>query len=145
LVLQDPILQLVTGVFGIALLLYLGITTIRLGSRLAVVPSGHAPGTSTQRAFFTGAGLSLANPMDIVFWLSIGNRISSDPEFGGLAFFSGFFTGCLLSSLGVALFGSLWSSRLTPKTVQAISWICGVTLIGFGLRLGLSIAGQLSI
>jgi threonine/homoserine/homoserine lactone efflux protein len=146
LVLQDAIWQLVVGVSGMILLFHLGITTIRTGRDLAVAPSERVPGRSSRRrAFWTGAGLSLANPLDIVFWLSMGSRVLSDPEMGGLPFLAGFFAGCLLSSLGVALFGSLWKSRLTPKTARVVSWICGLALVGFGLRLGFSSISLLNI
>ena len=68
LVLQDTIWQLVLGVSGMILLFHLGITTIRTGRNLAVLPSERVPGgSSTRRAFWTGAGLSLANPRTSFF------------------------------------------------------------------------------
>lgn len=141
---QDATWQLAAGVPGMTLLFYLGITTIRSGRNLAVPPGERLPGgTSARRAFWTGAGLSLANPLDILFWLSMGSRISSDPRLAGPAFLAGFFAGCILTALGLAIFASFWQARLPSKATLAVSWICGLALIGFGLRMGLSLARTL--
>jgi len=146
LLLGDIIWQLMAGVAGTILLFCLGITTIRSGHHQPVVQlPEHLPiKGSGRRAFITGAALSLANPLDIVFWLSISSRKLGDPALGGAAFWAGFCAGCLLTSFGVALIACLWRARYTPKAAQYVSWICGVALIGFGLRLGLSIWRQLA-
>jgi threonine/homoserine/homoserine lactone efflux protein len=92
-----------------------------------------------------GVVLSLANPLDIIFWLSIGGRVLSDPGLGSKAFLVGFFVGVFLASLAVAVVAGFWQARLTSRVVQVISWTCGLGLIGFGLRLGFSTGQQLVI
>jgi chemosensory pili system protein ChpE len=143
LFLQEKIWQLLAGVSGMAVLIYLGFTTIRVGRNLVERSSGRRHGGSSRwRAFWTGAVLSLANPLDIVFWFSIGSRLFHDPGRTGQNFFVGFVLACLITSLVVALFAGYWKSRLTCKQAVAISWFCGLFLIGFGLRLGLSTSRQ---
>jgi threonine/homoserine/homoserine lactone efflux protein len=133
-------LQLALGVFGVTVLIFMGMNAIRGGRALAEKPGETAAGkASARRSFWTGAVLSLANPLAIVFWLSIGGRVVHDPGLDGPAFLSGFFTGCILTSLAVAVLASFWRSRLTARTVLAISWVCGLVLIGFGLKLGYSL------
>jgi threonine/homoserine/homoserine lactone efflux protein len=140
LLLQDSIWQLLAGITGMVLLVYLGITTIQGGRNPSVRFSEISPGrTSPRRAFWTGAGLSLGNPLDIVFWLSIGSRVLSDPGLDGSYFLAGFFVGCLLTSLGVALFAGVWQHLLTPRMARTTTWVCGLALIAFGVKLGLSI------
>ena len=146
LLLRELLWQLIAGVSGTTVLIYLGITTIRDRRKLLMPLSARTPaGASTRRAFWTGAILSLANPLDIIFWLSIGSHVFHDPGQDGVDFFAGFFVACILTSLAVALFAGFWQSRLTSKAALALAWICGLALIGFGLRLGLSISQHLII
>jgi L-lysine exporter family protein LysE/ArgO len=133
-------LQFALGVFGVTVLVFMGLNAIRSGRDLAEKPGETDAGyPSAQRSFWTGAVLSLANPLAIVFWLSIGGRVVHDPGLDGPSFLSGFFTGCILTSLAVVVLASFWQSRLTARAVLAISWICGLVLIGFGMRLGYSL------
>ena len=138
--LQGATLQLALGVFGVTVLFYLGITAIRDGRTVFVTTNTSPPGAEPRmRAFWTGAILSLANPLAIVFWLSLGGRMIHDPTLDGPGFLTGFFAGCIAASLCVSVIASFWQSRLPSKMVLAISWTCGLVLIGFGLKLGQSI------
>jgi chemosensory pili system protein ChpE len=144
LLLGSLTLQLAAGAAGTILLFSLGVSTIRSGYKLPGLhlpaqPSGEAAG---RQAFLSGAALSLANPLDLVFWLSISSRILADPAMGGPLFWAGFFAGCLVTSLGLALFAGLWRERFSSRAVRVISWACGLALISFGLRLGLSTGQQ---
>lgn len=77
--------------------------------------------------------------MAIVFWLSIGSRVANEPSLDGAAFLCGFFAGCIVVSLFVALSASFWKTRLTSKVALIISWVCGLVLIGFGFRLAYTV------
>jgi threonine/homoserine/homoserine lactone efflux protein len=146
LVLQEAAWQLAAGLSGMAVLFYLGITTIRDGRNLATHTAAHVPvETSARRAFGTGAILSLASPLEILFWLSLSSRVLHDPALDGPVFLSAFFMGCIAMSLVIVLFASFWRSRLTARAARVISWACGLALIAFGLKLGLSIGRHLMI
>jgi chemosensory pili system protein ChpE len=144
LLFQGDMWQLLAGAFGMIVLLYLGITTIRDGRNLLQHSGIRTFGvSSTRRAFSTGAILSLANPLDFVFWLSISSRVLMDPGLESSAFLGGLFVGCILTSISMAFLAGFWQSRLSPKVVLAISWACGLVMIGFGFNLGLSIGRHL--
>ena len=137
LLLQGETIQLAIGVFGMTILFYLGISAIRDWRNLVSATDENNPhGKLFQHAFWTGATLSLANPLAIVFWLSIGGRIAQEPGMEGTTFLLGFFAGCMVVSLCMSLFASFWQARLTRKVALSVSWACGLVLIGFGLRLG---------
>lgn len=140
LLLRGATMQLTLGVFGMTVLFYLGITSIRDWRGLI----DHAGKTTENvdspiHAFWTGAILSLANPLAIVFWLSIGSRVTHEPGLDGATFLLGFFAGCMIVSLFMATLASYWQTRLTAKVALTISWACGLVLIGFGFRLGYTI------
>ncbi len=137
--LEGATLQLALGVFGVTVLLYMGIKTIRGRHGQDIRSQEIGSAASAPRAFWAGAVLSLANPLAVVFWLSIGGRVVYDPGLDGVSFLSGFFAGCILTSISVALLASFWRSRLSARAVLAISWVCGLALIGFGVKLGYSL------
>lgn len=142
----DIVWQLLAAGAGTIFLIALGVATILSRDTLLAeqAPGPLSGNTSGRRAFLTGATLSLANPLDIAFWLSISSREPTGPVLGGPAFWGGFAAGCLLTSFGLALFAGLWRSHFTPRVAQVISWICGLGLIGFGLKLGLSVGQQIA-
>lgn len=143
LLLSGTTWQLAAGVSGTAVLVYLGLTTIRDGRTLAMLSGELEPGgASARRAFNTGAVLSLANPLEIIFWLSLSGHIQRDSELDSTTFLGAFFLGCLAAALAIVLFASFWHSRLNPKAVQILSWVCGLALIVFGLQLGLALGRQ---
>jgi threonine/homoserine/homoserine lactone efflux protein len=146
LLLQEATWQLVTGALGMTVLIYLGIRMIR--DEHALLSDGGSyelGGDSARRAFWAGSVLSLANPLDILFWLSIGNRVLHDPGLDAPAFLGGVFAGGMVTSLALALLAGFWRGRLPARAVPLISWTCGLACIGFGLELGFSIGRQLTI
>jgi threonine/homoserine/homoserine lactone efflux protein len=146
MLLPGPTWQLVVAVCGMAVLFYLGITTIRDGCNLAIDMGDGLPGeASARRAFGAGVILSLASPLEILFWLSLGSRVLHDPGLDGPVFLSAFFIGCIATSLVIVLFASFWHAHLTTSAARVISWACGLALIAFGLKLGLSIGRHLMI
>jgi chemosensory pili system protein ChpE len=144
LLLQGTTWQLAAGTASIAVLIYLGITTIRDGRNLAIQTGDReSGGTSARQAFGSGAILSLANPLEIIFWLSLGSRVQGEPGLDGRAFLGAFFLGCLVTAVVIVLFASFWRSRLNHNAALALSWVCGLALIAFGLKLGLSLGRHL--
>jgi threonine/homoserine/homoserine lactone efflux protein len=144
--LQGAAWQLAAGVCGTAVLIYLGGATIRDGRKLAARAGDDGlGGTSAWRAFKTGATLSLANPLEIIFWLSLGNHMRHVPGVDSHAFLAAFLTGCIGASLVIVLLATFWHTRLTVRAALVISWMCGLALIGFGFKLALSVGRQLVI
>jgi threonine/homoserine/homoserine lactone efflux protein len=140
LLVQGMVWQVGIGVCGTAVLFYLGLTTIREGHSLVRQTNGDsASRLSVRRAFGRGALLSLSNPLEILFWLALGNRVLYDPTLNVPVFLTAFFLGCVLTSLLLVTFASFWQSRLNAKAVLALSWTCGLTLMAFGLKLGLAV------
>jgi threonine/homoserine/homoserine lactone efflux protein len=144
LLFQEDMWQLLAAASGMIVLLYLGITTIRDGRNLFQHSDIRTLRlSSTRRAFSTGAILSLANPLDFVFWLSISSRVLMDPGLESSVFLGGLFVGCILTSISMAFLAGFWQSRLSSKVVLAISWACGLVMIGFGFNLALSLGRHL--
>jgi threonine/homoserine/homoserine lactone efflux protein len=144
--LQELEWQLIVGVCGVLVLFYLGITTIRDGRTLASAMNQRVPERrSARNAFRMGAVLSLANPLEIIFWLSLSSHVVHDPALNGPVFLSSFFAGCVIASLVVVAFAGLWQARLPLKATLVLCWVCGLALIGFGLKLGVSVGQQLMI
>jgi chemosensory pili system protein ChpE len=136
---QRALWQSLFNLGGMALLVTLGLATIRDGRRLGIAGvaagAGHHPSRGALR---TGALLSLANPLDLLFWLSIGSGVLRQPPQQGLLFLSALAAGCLLASLLLALFAAFCQSRLTGRALQTVFWFCGLALVVFGLQLGLA-------
>ncbi len=145
LLLQSNQLQLASGALGAVLLVYLGISTIRTAraSPAAVQPKP-SEGLSG-RAFWTGAALSIANPLAIIFWLALSGGMLGDPTMNSSVFLAGFLAGGLLISLIVAVLAAWGRSFLTVRATPAVAWTCGLVLIAFGLKLGLSLGQPLVV
>lgn len=140
--LQQDVWQPVLGFGGMLLLLYLGLTTIRERDVFSAPTLAIAPvRSSTRGAVATGAMLSLANPLDIAFWLSIGGAALQQPGPEGLTFMGAFVAGCVTASLLAATVAAFWHARLSGAVTRALSWASGLALIGFGLHLGIAAAG----
>jgi threonine/homoserine/homoserine lactone efflux protein len=136
--------QWAASLAGTAILLYLGLVTIRDGGRLAFAPCAELRGrTSVRSALGTGALLSLANPLDIVFWFGLGGRLLDDPALDAPAFLGGFLFGLVAASLSLAVIAAGWRHRLTPRSMRGLAWLCGLAFIAFGLQLGLTAARHL--
>jgi threonine/homoserine/homoserine lactone efflux protein len=146
LLIQEQWWLLFSSASGAAVLLYMGITTILDGRKLFRHSDFRTlERSSAQRAFSRGATLSLTNPLDLVFWLTVGSRVLLEPGGGNWAFWGGLLAGCILTALGMAFFAGFWHSRLSPKAVLAVSLTCGLALISFGLSLGFSIGQNLIV
>jgi chemosensory pili system protein ChpE len=139
LLLKAAAWQAAAGLAGAAMLLWLGADTIR--DRRGYERLVGARGTCAvpaRRAMATGALLSLANPLDIVFWMSIGGSLIGHPGRDAVAAVGGFAAGLLAASLALAIAAGFWQSRLSDRAARLIAWACGVSFMGFGLHLGIS-------
>jgi chemosensory pili system protein ChpE len=144
-VLRVPWARDVLGAAGAALLLYLAYQALIQARRARPAPRA-AGRRSFWSAFGLGAGLALANPMAIPYWLSFGSAElvlrAGVLGAGGLwSFFAAFVAGCLGWSVAVALAMGGVRTKLTPAGVRAVSLACAVALAGFGVALGASLLG----
>jgi len=129
--------QLAAGVAGGVFLLWLGVSALRSAR------NGHLPmdgNPFVERAFATGAVISVASPYALPFWLGVssslpGYGISSHGAFGYVAFFAAFLLTCIVFALvAAALFA--WGHRfLRPRFFFAVDLVCGLALVVVGANL----------
>ncbi len=136
---QIPGVRAVLSVAGVGLLLYLGALGIRDAFRAPVVQPTEA--SSPRRgAFRSGWAISMANPMAVGYWLSVGGALVAAGVVGAtgaqtVSFITGFVGGTLAWAFVVA-FAVRWSKRIvTPAIVRAVTFTCGAFLVFFGLTL----------
>lgn len=138
---SSPIVMNVLGILGSIVLIYMGSKAF-LDKRTHNFNDGSkgASDKSLMNGLTTGFILSIANPIGIVFWLSIFaaslNAEASTASFSGLA-------QNFLIVVGVLLWGAFLSGCLevgkryfTNKMIHMITFCAGILLIGFGLKYG---------
>lgn len=129
----------VLAVAGVGLLLTLGALGIRDAFRAPIVPSTEASGPR-RGAFRSGMAISMANPMAVGYWLSVGGALVAAGVVGATraqtaSFITGFVGGTFAWALVMA-FTVRWSKQVvTPAIFRAVTFTCGAILIFFGLTL----------
>lgn len=130
-----PLLQLVLGIVGSSLLLYLGWDAVN-SSRYTIDIEEKA--TDNQGDFALGLALSLTNPLPLAFWLGFGNSITGRASAGVepfAVFLIGFIASALLWSLLLAALLA-WGGRFArPAVLQVVNRISGILLGFFALKL----------
>jgi len=139
--------QSLLGLAGTALLVYLGWSAFGSWKTVArvVIERPSITRDSHRRAFGTGLAISLANPFTIAFWLSLGGSVIQHSQANGLGFLIGFFSGCLLSSVLVAVLAGRGTARITLNAARIVSGACGLALMTFGMSLGYSTIAEWQI
>lgn len=137
LVAQNAVIQLMLGVMGSGLLLYLGWDALKASIQVTQTESSES---ANRGDFALGLALSLANPLPLAFWLGLGNNITSAMhESTGLEPFAMFLIGFLTSALifGILLAALLaWGKQfVTPGFFRSINFISGLLLGFFALKL----------
>ena len=140
LLLTQTAAQSPLGIAGTALLLYLGWSAFKSWKSVAgtVIQRSGTMRVSHRQAFGAGLTISLANPFTIAFWLSLGGSVIQHSHANGLGFLTGFFSGCLLSSILIAVLAGRGMAHVAPRAVRIVSSACGLALVAFGLSLGYS-------
>ncbi|MFP3965031.1 LysE family transporter [Actinomadura fulvescens] len=134
-----PTLRIPLAIGGCLLLGWLGVT----GLRDAVKPHVRAQprsGDGQRAALAVGAGMSLGNPWNIVYWSGVSGAITAalDTEAGlpGLAtFFTGFMIASLVWCFVCAGLITLVRKALPPWAVRVIEGGCGISLLVFAALL----------
>lgn len=127
-----PALRVPLTVGGCLLLCWLGVRGLRDAIRPAPAADREtAPGRS---AWYAGAGMSLGNPLNVVYWSgtasAVNRALGGDAGFTGLAvFFAGFMISSLAWCFVCAGAIALAHRALPPLAVRAVEGLCGAALL----------------
>lgn len=128
------------GVVGALLLLYFGVRYLR-----APAPTARQARNDEAlfKSFTFGVGLTLTNPLTILFWAGVLGAMMSIRIFdqsGGVVYFA---AGCIVATLlfltAVAVAGHFLERVLTERLALWLNRIVGIFLIGFAVKLAVDL------
>jgi len=132
--------RIAVGLAGVALLVFFGVRYL-LSRPGPVERRQH--GGSLAGSFGFGAGLTMTNPLTIIFWAGVLGAMMSTRTFEGSSGVALFATGCVVATLlfltGVALAGHLLERVLSPRLSLWLNRAVGLFLLGFAARLALDL------
>ena len=133
--------RVILSTVGIGLLLYLSGQALRDAIR---VKPGEVPHTSVRGDFTVGAILSLANPLPIALWLGVGSGTILSPTSAEIGiFFMGLLSSAMLWSVALASL-TAWGRRfVTRRLFRIVSFVCGLALGLFAVRLAFNVIEML--
>jgi threonine/homoserine/homoserine lactone efflux protein len=142
---QIVVIRGALAVVGVGLLLYLGACGIRDAFKSAKLEQG---GTIDPKrgAFRSGMAISIANPMAIGYWLSIGGTLIAAGVAGQSGeqtalFVLGFVAGTFMWAFIMALAVRFGKQILHPNLFRVINFGCGAALMIFGIMLASQMLG----
>ncbi|WP_077624085.1 LysE family transporter [Sediminibacillus massiliensis] len=126
--------------FGCFVLLYTGVESMA-GAKHITTEQSRDEQVSLTKTFFTGFFLALSNPLTILFWLGIYGSIlaktaSQYDTFHLILYSCAVITGLVIWDITMALIASSFRNLLTKKTLVWISFLSGLSLVGFGIYFG---------
>lgn len=128
--------QMVVGLAGAALLVYFGIRYLRAPAQ--TTRPEHTD-ESPLKSFTYGVGLTLTNPLTILFWAGVLGAMMSTHTFeqqgGAVLFAAGCIAATLLFLTGVALAGHFLERVLNERLSLWLNRVVGLFLIGFAVKL----------
>ncbi|HLF25032.1 MAG TPA: LysE family transporter [Anaerolineae bacterium] len=136
------------AVAGVLVLVYLGVLGIRDALKAPGVPTVEAT-RSRDGAFRSGIFISMANPMAVGYWLSVGGALIGAGAIGASTaqtvwFVAGFAGGTLVWAFAMA-FAVRWSKRImTPAIFRLVNLVCGMALLLFSVTLASQMLGPLN-
>jgi threonine/homoserine/homoserine lactone efflux protein len=140
IVLQIGPAQKVVGLAGALLLLHFGVRYLRAPASMARLERSSE---SPLKSFTLGVGLTLTNPLTILFWAGVLGAMISTHSFaqaGGVIYFA---AGCIAATLlfltTVALAGHFLERVLTNRLALWLNRGVGLFLIGFAIKLGIDL------
>ncbi len=136
---QIAVVRGALAIAGVGLLLYLGFCGIRDAFKAAKLDQAGAIDTQ-HGAFRSGMAISIANPMAMGYWLSIGGTLVATGvagQSGGqtASFVFGFVAGTFLWAFIMALAVRFGKQILQPNLFRVINFGCGAALMIFGITL----------
>lgn len=145
---QVPALRLAFGVAGVGLMIYLGVMGIR-DSLKKSAGEQQAASAIKSGAFRSGMAISMANPMAVGYWLSVGGALIAAGAVGQSAAQTGSFVGGFLGGVFawafLMAFAARWGRRvMTPPIFRVVDFSCGAALVVFGLALASQMFGNIT-
>ncbi len=142
---QIAVIRGALAIVGVGLLLYLGYSGIRDAFKAASLNHGGLIDTR-QGAFRSGMAISIANPMAVGYWLSIGGTLVATGVAGQSSgqtalFVFGFVAGTCLWAFIMALVVRFGKQILHPNLFRVINFGCGAALMVFGITLASQMLG----
>jgi chemosensory pili system protein ChpE len=127
------------AIAGVLVLFYLGASGIRDAVKTKIIHAADEP-TSTTGAFRTGMAISIANPMAIGYWLSVGGALVAAGVSGTslaqtASFAGGFVAGTLAWAFIMAAVVRFSKRLINPTLFRAVNFACGLALVVFGITL----------
>lgn len=137
--LETAFMQTFLWLFGCFILMYTGIETFMNAGKIHLAQSRDKE--PLIKSFFSGFFMSISNPLTILFWLGIYGSIlaktAATYNTGQLVLYSSaIFIGLLTWDIAMASVASGFRRFLTTNLLVVISFISGLSLIGFGLYFG---------
>ena len=141
---QIPAARIVLAIAGVVVLLYLGASGIHDAFKTSALNLEAEP--SKKGAFRSGMAISIANPMAVGYWLSVGGALVATGVAGTTplqtASFVGGFVGGTIAWAFLMAFAIRWSQRIMrPLVFRAVNFACGAALMIFGFTLASQMLG----
>ncbi|NEW09896.1 LysE family transporter [Paenibacillus sp. SYP-B3998] len=145
--LSTPFMKTFLWVFGCFVLIYTGVETLKNLKQMPEV--GTREVQSGVSSFRSGFLMALMNPLNILFWLGIyGSILAESVQNHGVTqvlwHSLGIFAGILLWDFVMAALASSFHKFGNHATLQTISALAGLSLVGFGLYFGYQAFVQLT-
>jgi len=134
--LDRPIWHAILGGAGILVLAYLGVDALRAGTLLPATGEARPSG----RPFLVGFGIGIANPITLLWFLTVGGALIAAHGGGGsgrlaVAFGGSFICGVLCWDTVVAWLAGYGRRWMGPRTLRILNVTAGLVFFGFALRL----------
>lgn len=134
--LKQPIMMRTIGFIGSAILIWFGISALRLRVTITDDNMGSVIKKRTIYDYFQGYALTLLNPITIIFWASISsqivllhNAVRVSPVYSGLGILVGTLSWVLVLNLSIHII----RHRLSPKTMHYLNSVGGIIVLGMGI------------
>nr|WP_081276785.1 LysE family transporter [Paenibacillus polymyxa] len=138
--LNSPFVKAFLWLFGFFVLVYTGLESIK---NAGVISESElrGNGNTLTNSFVAGFLMSLFNPLSILFWLGIygsilANVASTYPVQQLLVYSGAIILGVLVWDVTMAAASSVFRRFLKPGLLKTISWMSGLSLVGFGFYFG---------
>lgn len=136
---ETPLMQTFLWLFGCFVLIYTGIESLLNAGKINL--EHHRGNEPLVKSFLSGFFMSLSNPLTILFWLGIYGSVlaktaASYDSSQLILYSSAIFIGLLLWDITMAGVASSFRKFLTSHLLIIISFLSGVSLIGFGIYFG---------